>query len=547
MEHKTLVTLRKKPFEFAINCSDILTNKDKYYLLNRSDQMYIQFMEKRLTKNSDEISQPQQVTIHHIANENNIERKIQLFVNFFTINDICSLYESQQNFINLSISETFISTLLDEANQFSLETKSNILNIFILLLPSNSIFLNSFLDCEFLFQFNQCLLKYINNFELLDSFFKCLINLLNNDTITTKVISNQLNLESYFEKVIMKLLDEQMIIQNKSKLIHQLLNVFPVLFYYLEENEYYKYYNIIRKVIELVIISFQNKNYKLLYHGIEVISFMPPTEYLLNSKLFQTLSFCIQRESTTHFELSNIFRICSFIIQFLNENKNIDINVSDNDLAILINYKTLDIVLNVIKLLDIEQNNNFYDDFIRDETELFIYAIRFFSDLFLIEREQLEPLLQLYFLQENGNYNDILLNFLKFSLDKDCFNLSIEIIHFYLKILESFYNNIKNVLLFTYKLHLHISKMFDINLRDKITIKILSLMDSILHFIDTNNGQYKYIKEDIIQTEFVEIIEYSQVNCRNEEIRTACEELFQKYFDKSEVDHNDCCNIQITI
>jgi translation initiation factor 2 beta subunit (eIF-2beta)/eIF-5 len=232
MEHKTLVTLRKKPFEFSINCSDILTNKDKYYLLNRSDQMYIQFMEKRLTKNSDEISQPQQVTIHHIANENNIERKIQLFVNFFTINDICSLYESQQNFINLSISETFISTLLDEANQFSLETKSNILNIFILLLPSNSIFLNSFLDCEFLFQFNQCLLKYINNFELLDSFFKCLINLLNNDTITTKVISNQLNLESYFEKVIMKLLDEQMIIQNKSKLIHQLLNVFPVLFYY---------------------------------------------------------------------------------------------------------------------------------------------------------------------------------------------------------------------------------------------------------------------------------------------------------------------------
>ena len=195
-----IISLRK---EKKLTISTLTEEIQQMKINKRKNKLFTFFMNLRTKQTSNP------VTISQIENTSDIKDKIDLFLDFFSYHDICDLYQSQIDYITNTFSSLFINILNDQDDIYTYSIKEKVLKLIALLLVENGMFIDLFLQVEFIENFTSALNKTINddsvylqkNINVVLSYLVILSNLFYSDEVSIAIVSNSIDITAVITKI----------------------------------------------------------------------------------------------------------------------------------------------------------------------------------------------------------------------------------------------------------------------------------------------------------------------------------------------------------
>ena len=580
------LTLRKKKFDlnqFSINSFKDSINE--IILKGRKNQIQDFIMKKRLSKKISKNNIYNEVNLNYneknkniskinfeeLKNEKDIIKRIKYFYEYIAY-ILCekinlNFFEENYDFIIQSLSIDFPKILFEAKQNYSDETITQILYIYILFLNQESIsenFIKVFLNNSFLSELNLFFQKIYLQKELsliiitLCNFL--IANLLQYDKYSYTIIINSINIEFIINVTINRILsfEKNDLDINKNpieKMFIVLILLIRNYLLYMNNTENEKYYNICQKILYILktlIKKFPNENY-MISETIHLFRICKVNDYINDNEInliFQN----IIKNSSENFNEEN-FKILFATLLTINkelklynynneEYENLTNDSDDNEIEFEINnHKTNflnyeEILFSISKII-----YHYFIDFskskdkFKNNIDILIYSIRILTKIFNFPFNDLKDKIKNIIIQNESNISLI-------EILKMCYSISIEqikiisltktILNFFHKIFLNNNNDIikKYLISNQIKLHEFLGRTLEKTKKeDIITYYILKIIQNILYF-SNKISQLNNIKFDLISINFTEFISNLQLNSCYKEIRSISYEILREYFDK---------------
>jgi hypothetical protein len=580
------LTLRKKKFDlnqFSINSFKDSINE--IILKGRKNQIQDFIMKKRLSKkisknniynevdlnDNEKNKNISKINFEELKNEKDIIKRIKYFYEYIAY-ILCekinlNFFEENYDFIIQSLSIDFPKILFEAKQNYSDETITQILYIYILFLNQESIsenFIKVFLNNSFLSELNLFFQKIYLQKELsliiitLCNFL--IANLLQYDKYSYTIIINSINIEFIINVTINRILsfEKNDLDINKNpieKMFIVLILLIRNYLLYMNNTENEKYYNICQKILYILktlIKKFPNENY-MISETIHLFRICKVNDYINDNEInliFQN----IIKNSSENFNEEN-FKILFATLLTINkelklynynneEYENLTNDSDDNEIEFEINnHKTNflnyeEILFSISKII-----YHYFIDFskskdkFKNNIDILIYSIRILTKIFNFPFNDLKDKIKNIIIQNESNISLI-------EILKMCYSISIEqikiisltktILNFFHKIFLNNNNDIikKYLISNQIKLHEFLGRTLEKTKKeDIITYYILKIIQNILYF-SNKISQLNNIKFDLISINFTEFISNLQLNSCYKEIRSISYEILREYFDK---------------
>ena len=580
------LTLRKKKFDlnqFSINSFKDSINE--IILKGRKNQIQDFIMKKRLSKkisknniynevdlnDNEKNKNISKINFEELKNEKDIIKRIKYFYEYIAY-ILCekinlNFFEENYDFIIQSLSIDFPKILFEAKQNYSDETITQILYIYILFLNQESIsenFIKVFLNNSFLSELNLFFQKIYLQKELsliiitLCNFL--IANLLQYDKYSYTIIINSINIEFIINVTINRILsfEKNDLYLNKNpieKMFIVLILLIRNYLLYMNNTENEKYYNICQKILYILktlIKKFPNENF-MISETIHLFRICKVNDYINDNEInliFQN----IIKNSSENFNEEN-FKILFATLLTINkelklynynneEYENLTNDSDDNEIEFEINnHKTNflnyeEILFSISKII-----YHYFIDFskskdkFKNNIDILIYSIRILTKIFNFPFNDLKDKIKNIIIQNESNISLI-------EILKMCYSISIEqikiisltktILNFFHKIFLNNNNDIikKYLISNQIKLHEFLGRTLEKTKKeDIITYYILKIIQNILYF-SNKISQLNNIKFDLISINFTEFISNLQLNSCYKEIRSISYEILREYFDK---------------
>ena len=580
------LTLRKKKFDlnqFSINSFKDSINE--IILKGRKNQIQDFIMKKRLSKkisknniynevdlnDNEKNKNISKINFEELKNEKDIIKRIKYFYEYIAY-ILCekinlNFFEENYDFIIQSLSIDFPKILFEAKQNYSNETKTQILYIYILFLNQESIsenFIKLYLNNSFLSELN----LFFQNIYLQKELSLIIItlcnfliaNLLQYDKYSYTIIINSINIEFIINVTINRILsfEKNDLYLNKNpieKMFIVLILLIRNYLLYMNNIENEKYYIVCQKILYILktlIKKFPNENY-MISETIHLFRICKVNDYINDNEInliFQN----IIKNSSENFNEEN-FKILFATLLTINkelklynynneEYENLTNNSDDNEIEFEINnHKTNflnyeEILFSISKII-----YHYFIDFSKSKEEfknnidILIYSIRILTKIFNFPFNDLKDKIKNIIIQNESNISLI-------EILKMCYSISIEqikiisltktILNFFHKIFLNNNNDIIKKYLISNQIKLHdfLGRTLEKTKKeDIITYYILKIIQNILYF-SNKISQLNNIKFDLISINFTEFISNLQLNSCYKDIRSISYEILREYFDK---------------
>ena len=580
------LTLRKKKFDlnqFSINSFKDSINE--IILKGRKNQIQDFIMKKRLSKkisknniynevdlnDNEKNKNISKINFEELKNEKDIIKRIKYFYEYIAY-ILCekinlNFFEENYDFIIQSLSIDFPKILFETKQNYSNETKTQILYIYILFLNQESIsenFIKVFLNNSFLSELN----LFFQNIYLQKELSLIIItlcnfliaNLLQYDKYSYTIIINSINIEFIINVTINRILsfEKNDLYLNKNpieKMFIVLILLIRNYLLYMNNTENEKYYNICQKILYILktlIKKFPNENY-MISETIHLFRICKVNDYINDNEInliFQN----IIKNSSENFNEEN-FKILFATLLTINkelklynynneEYENLTNDSDDNEIEFEINnHKTNflnyeEILFSISKII-----YHYFIDFskskdkFKNNIDILIYSIRILTKIFNFPFNDLKDKIKNIIIQNESNISLI-------EILKMCYSISIEqikiisltktILNFFHKIFLNNNNDIIKKYLISNQIKLHdfLGRTLEKTKKeDIITYYILKIIQNILYF-SNKISQLNNIKFDLISINFTEFISNLQLNSCYKDIRSISYEILRECFDK---------------
>ena len=580
------LTLRKKKFDlnqFSINSFKDSINE--IILKGRKNQIQDFIMKKRLSKKISKNNIYNEVNLNYneknkniskinfeeLKNEKDIIKRIKYFYEYIAY-ILCekinlNFFEENYDFIIQSLSIDFPKILFETKQNYSNETKTQILYIYILFLNQESIsenFIKLYLNNSFLSELN----LFFQNIYLQKELSLIIItlcnfliaNLLQYDKYSYTIIINSINIEFIINVTINRILsfEKNDLYLNKNpieKMFIVLILLIRNYLLYMNNTENEKYYIICQKILYILknlIKKFPNENY-MISETIHLFRICKVNDYINDNEInliFQN----IIKNSSENFNEEN-FKILFATLLTINkelklynynneEYENLTNDSDDNEIEFEINnHKTNflnyeEILFSISKII-----YHYFIDFskskekFKNNIDILIYSIRILTKIFNFPFNDLKDKIKNIIIQNESNISLI-------EILKMCYSISIEqikiisltktILNFFHKIFLNNNNDIIKKYLISNQIKLHdfLGRTLEKTKKeDIITYYILKIIQNILYF-SNKISQLNNIKFDLISINFTEFISTLQLNSCYKDIRSISYEILREYFDK---------------
>ena len=580
------LTLRKKKFDlnqFSINSFKDSINE--IILKGRKNQIQDFIMKKRLSKKISKNNIYNEVNLNYneknkniskinfeeLKNEKDIIKRIKYFYEYIAY-ILCekinlNFFEENYDFIIQSLSIDFPKILFETKQNYSNETKTQILYIYILFLNQESIsenFIKLYLNNSFLSELN----LFFQNIYLQKELSLIIItlcnfliaNLLQYDKYSYTIIINSINIEFIINVTINRILsfEKNDLYLNKNpieKMFIVLILLIRNYLLYMNNIENEKYYIVCQKILYILktlIKKFPNENY-MISETIHLFRICKVNDYINDNEInliFQN----IIKNSSENFNEEN-FKILFATLLTINkelklynynneEYENLTNDSDDNEIEFEINnHKTNflnyeEILFSISKII-----YHYFIDFSKSKEEfknnidILIYSIRILTKIFNFPFNDLKDKIKNIIIQNESNISLI-------EILKMCYSISIEqikiisltktILNFFHKIFLNNNNDIIKKYLISNQIKLHdfLGRTLEKTKKeDIITYYILKIIQNILYF-SNKISQLNNIKFDLISINFTEFISNLQLNSCYKDIRSISYEILREYFDK---------------
>ena len=580
------LTLRKKKFDlnqFSINSFKDSINE--IILKGRKNQIQDFIMKKRLSKKISKNNIYNEVNLNYneknkniskinfeeLKNEKDIIKRIKYFYEYIAY-ILCekinlNFFEENYDFIIQSLSIDFPKILFETKQNYSNETKTQILYIYILFLNQESIsenFIKLYLNNSFLSELN----LFFQNIYLQKELSLIIItlcnfliaNLLQYDKYSYTIIINSINIEFIINVTINRILsfEKNDLYLNKNpieKMFIVLILLIRNYLLYMNNIENEKYYIVCQKILYILktlIKKFPNENY-MISETIHLFRICKVNDYINDNEInliFQN----IIKNSSENFNEEN-FKILFATLLTINkelklynynneEYENLTNDSDDNEIEFEINnHKTNflnyeEILFSISKII-----YHYFIDFskskdkFKNNIDILIYSIRILTKIFNFPFNDLKDKIKNIIIQNESNISLI-------EILKMCYSISIEqikiisltktILNFFHKIFLNNNNDIIKKYLISNQIKLHdfLGRTLEKTKKeDIITYYILKIIQNILYF-SNKISQLNNIKFDLISINFTEFISNLQLNSCYKEIRSISYEILREYFDK---------------
>ena len=580
------LTLRKKKFDlnqFSINSFKDSINE--IILKGRKNQIQDFIMKKRLSKKISKNNIYNEVNLNYneknkniskinfeeLKNEKDIIKRIKYFYEYIAY-ILCekinlNFFEENYDFIIQSLSIDFPKILFETKQNYSNETKTQILYIYILFLNQESIsenFIKLYLNNSFLSELN----LFFQNIYLQKELSLIIItlcnfliaNLLQYDKYSYTIIINSINIEFIINVTINRILsfEKNDLYLNKNpieKMFIVLILLIRNYLLYMNNIENEKYYIVCQKILYILktlIKKFPNENY-MISETIHLFRICKVNDYINDNEInliFQN----IIKNSSENFNEEN-FKILFATLLTINkelklynynneEYENLTNDSDDNEIEFEINnHKTNflnyeEILFSISKII-----YHYFIDFskskdkFKNNIDILIYSIRILTKIFNFPFNDLKDKIKNIIIQNESNISLI-------EILKMCYSISIEqikiisltktILNFFHKIFLNNNNDIIKKYLISNQIKLHdfLGRTLEKTKKeDIITYYILKIIQNILYF-SNKISQLNNIKFDLISINFTEFISNLQLNSCYKDIRSISYEILREYFDK---------------
>ncbi len=580
------LTLRKKKFD--LNQFSIISFKDsinEIILKGRKNQIQDFIMKKRLSKkisknniynkvdlnDNEKNKNISKINFEELKNEKDIIKRIKYFYEYIAY-ILCekinlNFFEENYDFIIQSLSIDFPKILFETKQNYSNETKTQILYIYILFLNQESISENCikvYLNNSFLSELN----LFFQNIYLQKELSLIIItlcnfliaNLLQYDKYSYTIIINSINIEFIINVTINRILsfEKNELYLNKNpieKMFIVLILLIRNYLLYMNNTENEKYYIICQKILYILknlIKKFPNENY-MISETIHLFRICKVNDYINDNEInliFQN----IIKNSSENFNEEN-FKILFATLLTINkelklynynneEYENLTNDSDDNEIEFEINNQKNnflnyeEILLSISKII-----YHYFIDFskskdkFKNNIDILIYSIRILTKIFNFPFNDLKDKINNIVIQNESNISLI-------EILKMCYSISIEqikiisltktILNFFHKIFLNNNNDIIKKYLISNQIKLHdfLGRTLERTKKeDIITYYILKIIQNILYF-SNKISQLNNIKFDLISINFTEFISNLQLNSYYKDIRSISYEILREYFDK---------------
>ncbi len=580
------LTLRKKKFDlnqFSINSFKDSINE--IILKGRKNQIQDFIMKKRLSKkisknniynkvdlnDNEKNKNISKINFEELKNEKDIIKRIKYFYEYIAY-ILCekinlNFFEENYDFIIQSLSIDFPKILFETKQNYSNETKTQILYIYILFLNQESISENCikvYLNNSFLSELN----LFFQNIYLQKELSLIIItlcnfliaNLLQYDKYSYTIIINSINIEFIINVTINRILsfEKNELYLNKNsieKMFIVLILLIRNYLLYMNNTENEKYYIICQKILYILknlIKKFPNENY-MISETIHLFRICKVNDYINDNEInliFQN----IIKNSSENFNEEN-FKILFATLLTINkelklynynneEYENLTNDSDDNEIEFEINNQKNnflnyeEILLSISKII-----YHYFIDFskskdkFKNNIDILIYSIRILTKIFNFPFNDLKDKINNIVIQNESNISLI-------EILKMCYSISIEqikiisltktILNFFHKIFLNNNNDIIKKYLISNQIKLHdfLGRTLERTKKeDIITYYILKIIQNILYF-SNKISQLNNIKFDLISINFTEFISNLQLNSYYKDIRSISYEILREYFDK---------------
>ena len=580
------LTLRKKKFDlnqFSINSFKDSINE--IILKGRKNQIQDFIMKKRLSKKISKNNIYNEVNLNYneknkniskinfeeLKNEKDIIKRIKYFYEYIAY-ILCekinlNFFEENYDFIIQSLSIDFPKILFETKQNYSNETKTQILYIYILFLNQESIsenFIKLYLNNSFLSELN----LFFQNIYLQKELSLIIItlcnfliaNLLQYDKYSYTIIINSINIEFIINVTINRILsfEKNDLYLNKNpieKMFIVLILLIRNYLLYMNNIENEKYYIVCQKILYILktlIKKFPNENY-MISETIHLFRICKVNDYINDNEInliFQN----IIKNSSENFNEEN-FKILFATLLTINkelklynynneEYENLTNDSDDNEIEFEINnHKTNflnyeEILFSISKII-----YHYFIDFskskekFKNNIDILIYSIRILTKIFNFPFNDLKDKIKNIIIQNESNISLI-------EILKMCYSISIEqikiisltktILNFFHKIFLNNNNDIIKKYLISNQIKLHdfLGRTLEKTKKEEIiTYYILKIIQNILYF-SNKISQLNNIKFDLISINFTEFISNLQLNSCYKDIRSISYEILREYFDK---------------
>ena len=518
-----IISLRK---EKKLTISTLTEEIQQMKINKRKNKLFTFFMNLRTKQTSNP------VTISQIENTSDIKDKIDLFLDFFSYHDICDLYQSQIDYITNTFSSLFINILNDQDDIYTYSIKEKVLKLIALLLVENGMFIDLFLQVEFIENFKSALNKTINddsvylqkNINVVLSYLVILSNLFYSDEVSIAIVSNSIDITAVITKISANTIyNVNNTVEDRIEIAKVILILIRNIFFNIKNEDYSKFYPLLQLTIQVMKFSFDANVNEILFEAIETLSFIND-DYVINEDLLSmTQQLIINHSEYNDDIITDAFHIgCNFFDLFKEKNSKID--VINNDRVISCVFAVLNRSMEeIIKCIDEEISKK----------DIVIYAIRMISKFIECNSKRQNETILIELI--NINFIESLSRLFELKKDND---INKEIIYFFINIYETELFSLQNELTFTYQCYTFYAKNAKNDTNSDILYDILNMIDSVLAFANRKN-KIEMIKKELIQIGFADKIENMQINHSNENIRNLSENIFDSYFSLQE-NVNDC-------
>ena len=580
------LTLRKKKFDlnqFSINSFKDSINE--IILKGRKNQIQDFIMKKRLSKkisknniynevdlnDNEKNKNISKINFEELKNEKDIIKRIKYFYEYIAY-ILCekinlNFFEENYDFIIQSLSIDFPKILFEAKQNYSDETITQILYIYILFLNQESIsenFIKLYLNNSFLSELN----LFFQNIYLQKELSLIIItlcnfliaNLLQYDKYSYTIIINSINIEFIINVTINRILsfEKNDLYLNKNpieKMFIVLILLIRNYLLYMNNIENEKYYIVCQKILYILktlIKKFPNENY-MISETIHLFRICKVNDYINDNEInliFQN----IIKNSSENFNEEN-FKILFATLLTINkelklynynneEYENLTNDSDDNEIEFEINnHKTNflnyeEILFSISKII-----YHYFIDFskskdkFKNNIDILIYSIRILTKIFNFPFNDLKDKINNIVIQNESNISLI-------EILKMCYSISIEqikiisltktILNFFHKIFLNNNNDIIKKYLISNQIKLHdfLGRTLEKTKKeDIITYYILKIIQNILYF-SNKISQLNNIKFDLISINFTEFISNLQLNSCYKDIRSISYEILRECFDK---------------
>ena len=252
-----IISLRK---EKKLTISTLTEEIQQMKINKRKNKLFTFFMNLRTKQTSNP------VTISQIENTSDIKDKIDLFLDFFSYHDICDLYQSQIDYITNTFSSLFINILNDQNNIYTYSIKEKVLKLIALLLVENGMFIDLFLQVEFIENFKSALNKTINddsvylqkNINVVLSYLVILSNLFYSDEVSIAIVSNSIDITAVITKISANTIyNVNNTVEDRIEIAKVILILIRNIFFNIKNEDYSKFYPLLQLTIQVMKFSFE--------------------------------------------------------------------------------------------------------------------------------------------------------------------------------------------------------------------------------------------------------------------------------------------------